>query len=74
MLILRHTLLVEAADTLFGPNHSRPLGEALGVNERTVRRWLNGDAEIPPGVWRDVERLAQERRQMLDDLIERLPR
>lgn len=75
MLIFpNHALLIEAAEALFGPAYKLPLAEALGVNERTLRRWLNGEAEIPPGVWRDLERLAVERRQRLDQLIERLPR
>ena len=69
-----HYLLIEAAEALFGSNYRGPLAEALGVHERSLRRWLGGEAEIPAGVWRDLERLMVERRRGLDRLIERLPR
>lgn len=50
---------------LYGPEWQTPLADALGVADRTVRRWVAGDSAIPDGVaaaltaaretWRIVE-------------------
>lgn len=33
----------------------------LGVSERIIRRWRNGQNEVPEGVWRELEELVSER-------------
>ena len=39
--------LKRAGETLYGWGWQIALARALGVNDRTVRRWAAGDTEIP---------------------------
>ena len=44
-------LLHKAGEALYGPRWQRETGKALGVTDRTVRRWVAGDpmpADIEP--------------------------
>lgn len=61
-------LLTQAAAALFGDGApTEGLARALGVDPRTLRRWLNGDAAPPPGVWADVNHLCLEAAQDASD-------
>lgn len=67
--------LIELGEALFGPTYWRAgLLDALGVNERTFRRWLNGTADIPPGAITDAQRLLAERRHLLAERGDRIDR
>lgn len=55
-------------EALYGPNWQTPLSEALGVADRTVRRWAAGDFEIPDGVWADIGKLCRKRGLKLEKL------
>lgn len=45
-------LLASAGRALYGQQHWRmSLAELLQVNRRSLQRWLNGQNEIPDGVW-----------------------
>lgn len=57
-------LLAAAGYALFGANWKPALGEALDVDARSLRRWLQ-TGDIPSGVWRELLQLAQERRSQL---------
>ena len=46
-----------AGEALFGPEWRRELGRQLGVTERQIRRWANGEYDPPPGVWREIAEL-----------------
>jgi len=48
-------------EALYGPNWQTPLSEALGVSDRTVRRWAAGDFAIPEGIWADIAALCKKR-------------
>jgi hypothetical protein len=61
--------LIQAGEALYGPRFSRELAEALGVNERTMRRWVAGDFEPPESLKADLLRLLKERRAELTGLI-----
>jgi DNA-binding transcriptional regulator YiaG len=63
---------VEAGEALFGPRWQSELARELDVADRTVRRWVAGDAEMPRGVYTDLLRLTQERAAALDALADRL--
>lgn len=39
---LSNCLIAEVGEALFGPRYRTDLAEALQVNERTVRRWVDG--------------------------------
>jgi hypothetical protein len=53
---------------LYGPRYQRELAAALGVNERTMRRWVAGDYPPPEGVLADLRKLAAERVRELREL------
>ena len=66
------TLFYDLGQALYGERWRSELARSLRVDERTVRRWANGDYEPPEGVWGELETLAKERRKTLADLIARL--
>lgn len=63
------TLLHEIGEALYGPQWQCELSRALGVNDRTVRRWAAGTYAVPPRVWADITRLAFERKTALSRLL-----
>lgn len=65
-------LLVECGEALYGPQWQSAVARDLGVSNRTVRRWVAGTSEVPPGLYLDLLRLTQERAALLDSLAERL--
>jgi hypothetical protein len=67
-------LLVRCGRALFGDRWQTPLAEALGVNDRTMRRWVSGDAAIRTGIGTDLHRLLLERNLEIDVLLEEMPR
>lgn len=42
--------LRQAGVTMFGEQWQTPLAEALGVSDRTMRRWISGRFPIPPDI------------------------
>lgn len=58
---LEPDLLRLVGELLYGPPWYHELMGRLGVNERTFRRWLKGDAAIPVGVWGELLALIEER-------------
>lgn len=48
-------------EALYGPSWQTPLGEALQVADRTVRRWASGETPVPDGVWGDIAKLCATR-------------
>jgi hypothetical protein len=59
---------------LWGSRWQTDMAIALGVNDRTVRRWVSG-AETPrPGVWTELIEIIRERREELGEVIERVER
>ena len=53
--------LRRCGEALYGPRFQRELARALGVNERTIRRWVAGAWPVPLGVQQDIARLLQQR-------------
>jgi hypothetical protein len=37
-------MLADIGRALYGEHWRRPLADALGIHERQIRRWLNGDS------------------------------
>ena len=52
---------------LYGERWQTDLSKALGVSERTVRRWVAGQ-EPPPGAWADMARVAESKAAELQRL------
>ncbi len=46
---------------LYGNCFQSQLAEALGVSDRTMRRWLCGDSSLPEGIWSDLADLCSGR-------------
>lgn len=66
-----HDLLAQCGEAMWGPRWQSDLAEAVGVSDRTVRRWVAGE-RIPPGVFMDLIRLAVERAAYLDQLADEM--
>lgn len=47
--------LEAAGRELYGEQWQTPLADALGVSDRTVRRWLAGDRAIPDGLAAELD-------------------
>ena len=69
---MSNTLLTEAGRALYGSRWQTDLAQALGVNDRTVRRWVAGTESPRASVHADLMKLCQERSKTLDDLISKL--
>lgn len=69
---MQSQLLSEACEALYGGLHLNKLAVALGVNDRTVRRWMAETEIVPFGVWLDIAQEAGKRRAMLSILIENI--
>lgn len=65
-------LLLETGEALYGKQWQSALARDLDVADRTIRRWVAGTSEVPPGLYVDLLRLTQERAALLDSLAPRL--
>lgn len=65
-------LLRDAGRALYGELWQVALSRALGVNDRTLRRWAAGQVEIPPTVAGELAKLCAERAEGLYDVADRL--
>lgn len=54
---------------LHGPRWQAPLARDLGINVRTMSRWITGENAIPDGTIHDLARLAEERMFALGELL-----
>jgi hypothetical protein len=62
-------LIRTVGPALWGTRWQTDMAERLGVNDRTVRRWVSG-REVPrPGVWTELIAIIRERRDALGELL-----
>lgn len=61
-------LLRQCGKALYGDRWQRELAIALGVADRTVRRWIAGDNSIPAGVYGDLQQIIRQRITTLQSL------
>lgn len=66
------SLLSDAGRALFGGRWQSDMARALGVSDRTVRRWAVGTETPRPGVYVDLMRVVAARRAALGDIEKRL--
>jgi hypothetical protein len=59
--------LIIAGRALYGERWQSALARELGTADRTVRRWVSGEDEPKPGVYRDLIKVVEHR---LSDLLE----
>jgi hypothetical protein len=50
---------------IWGNRWQTDMAQALGVTDRTVRRWVSGAAVPQPGVWMALAQLVQQRQREL---------
>lgn len=65
------TMLIECGEALYGPRWQSSLAEALGVADRTMRRWV-ASGEYPESVHTDLLRLVEARVADLAQIRDRL--
>jgi hypothetical protein len=67
-------LLATVGVTLYGEGEHwiGRLAEDLGVNERTMRRWLASASTIPARVWDDLVNIAIGRAREIADLVPKI--
>jgi hypothetical protein len=61
-------LLRELAESLFGAEGTTAVAAALGLNRRTVLRWLNGQNAVPTPVWRELAGMLELRQAAIAEL------
>jgi hypothetical protein len=61
-------MLRQAGEALYGERWQSELSRAIGVSDRTMRRWISDPYEIPGGVWNDIQQLLLERVVAIDRL------
>lgn len=62
-------LLQRAGGALYGPRWQADLAGALGVSDRTLRRWVAGEP-VPAGVYADLTKLVRARLTELREVAE----
>lgn len=60
--------LEQAGAVLFGPRWQTDLARALGVADRTMRRWANGVNPIPAGLAAEILVLLDARTQEIENV------
>lgn len=58
---MNRDLFSKAGRALYGTHWQRDLGDELDVADRQLRRWIAGQATIPPGVALDILGLCDAR-------------
>lgn len=67
-------LLREAGEALFGPQWQTELARSLDVADRTIRRWLSGEFNIPEAVAGELNRLLKDHGDAIAAVRRKLPR
>jgi Protein of unknown function (DUF1488) len=54
-------ILRQIGEALYGATWQAELSKAIGVSDRSMRRWAAGTDAVPSGVWRDIHYHAESR-------------
>lgn len=54
-------MIEQIGRVLYGERWLSGLADALGNSQRTVRAWASGRDPVPPGAWRDMLALVENR-------------
>ncbi len=57
---------------LYGPQWQSAVARDLGVNDRTVRRWVAGVSRIPPGILGELKAVCLERSAQLKAMAKQI--
>jgi hypothetical protein len=58
-------LIRAVGEALWGSRWQTDMSDALGVGDRTVRRWAAGETEPAPGVWHELLKAIEARQAQL---------
>jgi hypothetical protein len=64
--------LRKAGFALYGEQWRSELARALGVTDRTIRRWAQDEYSMPDGARQRIIELCRERVEMLNAVVRRL--
>lgn len=64
-------LLAAIGEALHRNHWKSELARDLGIDDRSLRRWVQTNT-VPHGVWRELAELLEARRAGIDTLLERL--
>lgn len=67
-------LLRKAGEALYGQQWQSALARDLKVADRTVRRWANGEFDMPPGLGGELRALLDDRRMVIGWVLSELKR
>ena len=67
-------LLREAGEALYGPLWQSELARAVGVADRTVRRWLASQRPVPASLRETLREMLTERGKAVAAVRRKLPR
>jgi len=67
-------LLIRAGQALYGERWQTPLAQDLHTSDRTVRRWVSGQTDVPWGVIAELRGLLMSRGMVINNLIADLDR
>lgn len=57
---------------LFGKSWKKSLAESLNVDERRITHWLQSTRPVPDGVWGDLRKIANQRKEEIENVIDML--
>lgn len=66
------TQLTKLGERIYGPGWQSALARDLGKNDRTVRRWLAGDFNIPDTIVEELDDAIAKRIEHLSRIREKL--
>lgn len=67
----KNELLILAGRALYGQRWQTDIARDLGLSDgRRVRQWLSGERPVPPGVWKVLAGLLEDRKRKLDEALE----
>jgi len=69
---ITNKLLRTIGETLYGPRWQTDLSRDISVADRTMRRWVSGEDDVPYGAWRDIYFRLQNRTADLERVKYRL--
>lgn len=69
---MEQPLIVSVGEALFGSRWQSELARAIGVADRTVRRWVAGSHPVPAGVYAQMLEIMRDRRRAFPQLARRL--
>jgi hypothetical protein len=67
-------LLRLVGEALYGERWQTPLSRALGVGDRTVRRWASGEDKPKPAIAAELAEVMRARRDKITEALEALRR